>query len=59
MWLSEISGSISSSMGIRISVGSENWSKSGKDTRVNIDLKTETESQSCESGSHHNQAQFS
>ena len=27
-------------------------SKSGKDTRVNINSKTETESQSCESGSH-------
>ena len=52
MWLSKIGGSIPRSMGIGISIGSKNGSKLGKDTGVNIDLKTEIESQSCELGSH-------
>ena len=30
---------------MKINIGSENWSKLGKDTRVNIDLKIGTESQ--------------
>ena len=46
MWLSKIGGSISRSMGIEINVGSGIGSKLGKDTRVNIDSKIETESQS-------------
>ena len=39
-------------MGTGINVGSENWSKLGKDTGVNTDSKMETESQSWGSGSH-------
>ena len=35
-----------------INVGSENWSKLGKDTGVNIDSKMGTESQGWGSGSH-------
>ena len=52
MWLSNIGDSNSRSMGTRINVGSENWSKLGKNTGVNIDSKMGTESQSWESDSH-------
>ena len=57
MWLSKIDDSISRFMGTETNVGSENWSKLGKNTRVNIDSKMGTESQGWGSGSHHNQVQ--
>jgi len=38
-------------------VGSENWSKLDKNTRVNIYSKMGTESQSRESSLYHNQVQ--
>ena len=52
MWLSKISSSVSRSMCIGINVGSGIGSKSGKDTRININSKIEIEWQSWGSGSH-------
>ena len=52
MWLSKIDGSYSRFIGMGVNVGSGMLSKLGKDTRVNIDSKIKTESQSCESVSH-------
>ena len=46
MWLSKIGDLISRSMGTEINVGSGNWSKLGKNTRINIDSKMGTELQS-------------
>ena len=43
MWLSKIGDSISRSIGTGINVGSENWSKFGKNIGVNIDSKMGTE----------------
>ena len=45
-------------IGTRINVGSENWSKSGKDIGVNINSKMRTESQSWGSDHIHIQVQF-
>ena len=59
MCLSKIGDSISRSMGTGINVGSENWSKLGKNTGVNIDLKIKIESQSWRSGSHSYSSSFS
>ena len=57
MWLSKCGDSISRSIGTGINVGSRNWSKLGKDTRINIDSKMETESQDWGSGHIHIQVQ--
>ena len=57
MWLSKIGDYISRSMGTGINVGSENWSKLGKNTGVNMDSKMGTESQSWGSVHIHNQVQ--
>ena len=53
------SGSCSSSIGIGISVGFEIRSESGKDTGVNIDSKSGTESQYWESVSHSSSSSIS
>ena len=53
MWLSKFSDSISKSMGTGINIGSENWSKLGNDTGVNIKSKMETESQGWGQGHIH------
>ena len=47
------------SMATGINVGSGNWSKLGKDTRVNIDSKMVTESQDWRSGSHSHSSSIS
>ena len=58
IWLSKFGDSISRSM-TEINVGSENWSKLGNDTRINIDSKMETESQNWESGSNSHSSSIS
>jgi len=45
MRLSKIGDFCSRFIGSKINVGSEMWSKPGKNVRVNIDSKFETESQ--------------
>jgi len=52
MWLSKIGGLYSKSIGTGISVGSGIGFKSDKDIRVNIDLKSGTESQNWASVSY-------
>ena len=52
MWLSKISGSILSSMGMWINVGLGIGFKSGKDTGIDLDSENGVESQSCRSSSH-------
>ena len=52
MWLSKISGSYSSSIGIGISVGYRIGSKLDKDTGISIDSKSWTESQHWKLVSH-------
>jgi len=52
MWLSKVSGSCSKSIGTGFNVDLGIGSKSGEDTRVNIDSKSETESQFWESVSY-------
>jgi len=59
IWLSKIGDSISRSIGTGINVGSENWCKLGKDTRVNLDSKMGNKSQGWGWGSNSHSSSIS